>query len=97
MKRNPWWIISGFLVFAAVAGASLFAGENGKELYLGQKYHCFSCHGVHGEGGDGPAFKGIGKKYDQQTLLKRAAHNCPPTGACNPKELHALVEYIRTM
>lgn len=90
--------VKGFASFFFLAGltaAGLSAEEPGKALYLGQKYHCYSCHGTNGAGGGGPSFIGIGKKYDTEALLKRAAHNCPPTGACNPKELRALVDYIR--
>lgn len=68
----------------------------GKELYLGEKFKCYSCHGKEGEGGRGPSFKGIGKKYTIEEILERAAHRCPPTGKCNPKEIRALVDYIMT-
>lgn len=71
--------------------------KEGKTLFLSEKYKCFSCHGQSGEGGAGPSFKGIGKKYTAPELMKRAAHNCPPTGACSPKDLAALVDYIRTL
>lgn len=83
------------VLLGGLAHAGLSAEEPGKALYLGQKYHCYSCHGTSGAGGSGPSFVGIGKKYDTEALMKRAAHNCPPTGACSPKELRALVEFIR--
>ncbi len=87
-------IVTALLLFS---GVSLQAGGNGKALYLSEKYRCFSCHGKTGEGGMGPSFKGIGRKYGLEDLIHRAAHNCPPTGACSPKDLRAIAEYLRTL
>ncbi len=80
-------------------GAAAYAADvsEGKSLFQGEKYRCYSCHGKNGEGISAPGFRGIGKKYSQSELLKRAAHNCPPTGACNPKELEAIISYLRTI
>ncbi|MBI5178715.1 MAG: cytochrome c [Nitrospinae bacterium] len=71
--------------------------EKGQKLFLNKKYRCATCHGKRGQGGIGPAFQGIGAKYSQDELMKRAAHNCPPTGSCNPKELNAIITYLRTL
>lgn len=82
--------------FAATAYASDVS--EGKALFQGEKYKCYTCHGKNAEGGtSAPGFKGVGKKYSQSEMMKRAAHNCPPTGACNPKELEAMVAYLRTI
>jgi len=92
-----------FLTMAAVFAASgiSFAAspaDEGKILYSAQKYNCAKCHGPTGaEGGMGPSFKGVGKKYDKTKLMERAAHNCPPTGTCSPKDLGAIVDYLRTL
>jgi cytochrome c551/c552 len=72
--------------------------EEGKALFTSSKYKCFQCHGPTGaEGASGPAFKGVAKKYDKPKLLEAAAHKCPPTGSCNPKELGAIVDYLLTL
>ena len=72
--------------------------EEGKTLYSSAKFKCFQCHGKTGvEGGMGPSFEGVGKKYDRDQLMERAAHNCPPTGTCDPKQLGAIVDYLRTL
>jgi len=94
-------VLSIFMVFAAagVGQASSNSGvEDGKKLYSSQKFKCHKCHGPTGrEGGMGPSFKGVGKKYSRDQLMERAAHNCPPTGACDPKQLGAIVDYLRTL
>lgn len=87
--------IKKFLTLLIFISSAVFAQENGKSLYESKKFGCVNCHGTGGEGGRGPSFKGIGKKYSKDQLMKRASHNCPPTGACSPKELGAIVEYIR--
>lgn len=95
-------LVSMSLVMAGrPAGASSNMSSEaaeGKELYQSAKFKCFKCHGPTGtEGGMGPSFKGVGKKYTHDQLMERAAHNCPPTGACDPKQLGAIVEYLRTL
>ena len=85
------------LVLGLAAAAYAAGGAEGKSLFQGEKYHCYSCHGKNGEGASGPAFKGMGKKYSQDEMMKMAAHKCPPTGACNPKELEAIVAFLRTL
>jgi len=87
--------IAIFIGTAAVNAADTV--KDGKTLYLGEKYKCFSCHGEKGEGGKGPSFKGVGKKHTAPEMMKLAAHNCPPTGACSPKDISALVDFIRTL
>ncbi|MBF0169880.1 MAG: cytochrome c [Nitrospinae bacterium] len=83
---------------AAPADPDTSIAVEGKRLYASQKFGCHRCHGPTGaEGGMGPSFTGIGKKYDQTALMERAAHNCPPTGACDPKQLGAIVAYLRTL
>lgn len=84
-------------VLGLVTAAHAADVSEGKSLFQGEKYRCYSCHGKNGEGGSAPGFKGVGKKYSQSEMMKRAAHNCPPTGACNPKELEAIVSYLRTI
>ncbi|MGK7345264.1 MAG: c-type cytochrome [Candidatus Nitrospinota bacterium M3_3B_026] len=88
-----------FLAAAAGASSNMSSkAAKGKELYQSAKFKCFKCHGPTGaEGGMGPSFKGVGKKYTHDQLMERAAHNCPPTGACDPKQLGAIVEYLRTL
>ncbi len=82
----------------AFAAPNMSKADEGKKLYASQKFGCHGCHGPTGaEGGAGPSFAGVGKKYDHETLMERAAHNCPPTGACDPKQLGAIVEYLRTL
>jgi len=71
--------------------------KEGKSLFLSEKYKCFSCHGKDGGGGTGPSFKGVGKKFTTPELIKQAAHHCPPTKACSPKDMAALAEYLRTL
>lgn len=85
------------LVLGLAAAAYAADGSEGKALFQGEKYRCYSCHGKNGEGASAPGFKGVGKKYSQGEMMKRAAHNCPPTGACNPKELEAIISYLRTI
>ncbi len=85
-------LVMGFAASAHAADVS-----EGKSLFQGEKYRCYSCHGKNGEGVSAPGFKGVGKKFSQEEMMKRAAHNCPPTGACNPKELEAIVSYLRTI
>lgn len=72
--------------------------REGRLLYLSPKFKCFQCHGPTGaEGGRGPSFRGIGVRLKKPQILERAAHRCPPTGMCNPKELNAIVEYLMTL
>lgn len=71
--------------------------KEGKALFLSEKYKCFSCHGKDGEGAAGPSFKGVGKRFTTPELIKQAAHHCPPTKACSPKDMAALAEYLRTL
>jgi mono/diheme cytochrome c family protein len=85
------------LVLGFASGAYAADVSEGKSLFQGEKYRCYSCHGKNGEGADAPGFKGFGKKYSRDEMMKRAAHKCPPTGACNPKELEAIVSYLRTI
>ena len=86
------------LAAAPFAFAEGTKADEGKKLYASQKFGCHKCHGPTGaEGGMAPSFTGIGKKYDHDTLMERAAHNCPPTGACDPKQLGAIVAYLRTL
>ncbi len=86
------------LVFGFAAAAYAADVSEGKALFQGEKYKCYTCHGKDGAGGtSAPGFKGASKKYSQSEMMKRAAHNCPPTGACNPKELEAIVSYLRTI
>lgn len=91
---------------AAAGGALVAAGANalpnpvqeGKALYSSEKFRCYQCHGPTGaEGGMGPSFKGVGKKFTRDQLMERAAHNCPPTGVCDPKQLGAIVDYLRSL
>jgi mono/diheme cytochrome c family protein len=93
--------MKSLLAALLVAGGALDASdgaEQGKELYRSQKFGCHQCHGPTGaEGGPGPSFAGIGARYDRDQLMERAAHNCPPTGACDPKQLAAIVDYLRTL
>ncbi|MBI3794944.1 MAG: c-type cytochrome [Nitrospinae bacterium] len=99
--------ISGLLVFAFVAVTGFLAvADNvvkpdtiieGKALFMSEKYKCFTCHGEKGEGGKGPSFIGVGKKLSNAEMMKKAAHNCPPTGACSPKDLSAIVDFLRTL
>lgn len=91
-------IISVFVLSSAVfAHEDMDNVEKGKALYLGKKFKCYICHGKEGEGGRGPSFKGIGKKYSVDEILQKAAHRCPPTGKCNPQELRAIVDFLRTL
>lgn len=98
MKRVKILSLFSFLVLV-IAGGSAYGNDvqQGKELYLSSKYRCYSCHGQNGEGASGPSFKGIGKKYDLETLIKKAAHNCPPTGMCSPKEMRLMAIFLRTL
>lgn len=93
-------IVFSAVLFAGVSDASknMQGVEEGKKYYTSKKFKCFQCHGPTGaEGGMGPSFKGVGKKYTHDQLMEKAAHNCPPTGACDPKQLGAIVEYLRTL
>lgn len=92
-------ILGLLLVLGLATTAHAADVPDGKSLFQGEKYRCYSCHGKNGEGvgASAPGFKGVGKKYSQAEMMKRAAHNCPPTGACNPKELEAIVAYLRTL
>ncbi len=94
-----WLVKMLSVLFVVGLSSAAFAGAapDGKSLYLGEKYKCYSCHGKNGEGAAGPSFKGVGKKYSQDEMMKRAAHQCPPTGACSPKDIEALVGYLRTL
>jgi mono/diheme cytochrome c family protein len=74
--------------------APIFYGE---VLYNSEKYRCVSCHGERGKGGLGPSFAGVMTNLNKEMLMKRAAHRCPPTGACNPTELGAIVDYIKSL
>lgn len=86
------------LVALTMALAASPSEQEGKSLYMSSKFKCFQCHGPTGaEGGMGPSFKGVAKKYDKPALLERAAHKCPPTGVCNPKELGAIADYLMTL
>lgn len=101
MKSLKTWSI--FIIYIFVLSSAVFAHEDkdnvakGKALYLGEKFKCYTCHGKEGEGGMGPSFKGIGKKYSVDEILQKAAHRCPPTGKCNPQELRAIVDFLRTL
>jgi len=104
MKLLKTWSI--FILSIFVLSSAVFAHEDhgdednvekGKALYLGEKFKCYTCHGVKGEGAMGPSFKGIGKKYSVDEILEKAAHRCPPTGKCNPQELRAIVDFLRTL
>jgi mono/diheme cytochrome c family protein len=99
MKSMKIIAIIALAVFAgaAVVGATPATIKEGKSLFLSEKYKCFTCHGEKGEGGKGPSFIGIAKKQTVPEMMKAAAHNCPPTGACSPKELGAIVDYLRTL
>lgn len=89
-------VITVIALWMALAAAP--SAQEGKALYTSSKFKCFQCHGPTGaEGGAGPSFKDIGKKYDKPKLLELAAHKCPPTGVCNPKELGAIVDYLMTL
>lgn len=90
-------IVGPLFVLGLATAAHAADVSEGKALFQGEKYRCYSCHGKNGEGISAPPFKGKGKKYSQDEMMKRAAHNCPPTGACNPKELEAIVSYLRTL
>lgn len=100
MKSLKAWgifVISIFILSAAVFAEDKDSAATGKELYLGEKFKCYTCHGKEGEGGKGPSFKGIGKKQSADEILQKAAHRCPPTKQCNPKEIGAIVNYLRTL
>jgi mono/diheme cytochrome c family protein len=85
------------VIALSMALAAAPAAQEGKSLYMSE-YKCFQCHGPTGvEGGIGPSFKGVGKKYDRPKLLELAAHKCPPTDMCSPKELGAIVDYLLTL
>ncbi len=86
-----------FTLSVLILSSSASFAEDGKKLYKSSKFNCVQCHGENGEGGVGPSFKGIGKRLSHAELMRHAAHNCPPTGACDPKQLGAIVEYLRTL
>jgi mono/diheme cytochrome c family protein len=91
-------LLAGSVLFLGVAKSYTEEAKlDGKELFKSEKFKCFTCHGENGKGGRGPAFTGYGKKYLKEELMQKAAHNCPPTGACDPKQLGAIVDYIRTL
>lgn len=96
-------LISGILIICLIqilleAGSYTEEAKlDGKELFHSEKFKCFTCHGKNGVGGKGPSFIGYGKKYLKEDILHKAAHNCPPTGACDPKQLGAIVDYIQTL
>ncbi len=90
-------IVGILFAFGFATAAYAASVSEGKALFLGEKYHCYTCHGKNGEGASGPGFQGVGKKYSQSEMMKLAAHRCPPTGACNPKELEAIVSFLRTI
>ncbi len=86
------------LIAAAPAVKKEYTTEDGKAMFGSKKFNCFKCHGPTGvEGGIGPSFKGVGKRYTKGKLMQRAAHACPPSGACDPQQLGAIVEYLRTL
>ncbi len=93
---KPLVAVAAIAFLSAAAWAAANVAE-GKKLYMSDKFRCYYCHGPNGEGGRGPSFKGIGGRYDKEAILERAAHNCPPTGACSPKELGAIVDFLRTL
>ena len=99
LKTKTWSVLtlSIFILSAAAFAEEKDNTAKGKELYLGEKFKCYTCHGKEGEGGMGPSFKGIGKKHSVDEILERATHRCPPTGKCNPKEIRAIVDYLRTL
>lgn len=86
------------VIALAMAMAAAPSTQEGKSLYMSSKFKCYQCHGPTGmEGGAGPSFKGVAKKYDKPKLLELAAHKCPPTGMCSPKELGAIADYLLTL
>jgi len=86
------------VIALTMALAAAPSAQEGKSLFMSSKYKCFQCHGPTGvEGGSGPSFKDVAKKYDKPKLLELAAHKCPPTGMCSPKELGAIVDYLLTL
>ncbi|MBM2837854.1 MAG: Cytochrome c protein [Deltaproteobacteria bacterium] len=91
------FVISVFILSAAVFAEDKDNAAKGRELYLGEKFKCYTCHGKEGEGGMGPSFKGIGKNQSVDEILQKASHRCPPTKQCNPKEIGAIVNYLRTL
>ncbi|VAX20762.1 hypothetical protein MNBD_NITROSPINAE01-1186 [hydrothermal vent metagenome] len=92
-----------FMSMIIFAGGVSFADESpsekyGKVVFASEKFKCSKCHGPTGaEGGQGPSFKGVSKKYTHAQLMERAAHNCPPAGACDPRQLAAIVDYLGTL
>lgn len=93
-----------FVVMAGMAGAAWLTPTgtaeeklDGQALFTSAKFKCDRCHGADGMGGRGPSFKGVGKKYDRDQLMERSAHRCPPSGACSPAELGAIVDWLRTL
>jgi cytochrome c553 len=86
------------VIALAMALAAAPSVEEGKALYASPKYKCFNCHGPTGvEGGGGLPLKGLPQKYGRDKLMERAAHSCPPTKSCSPKELNAIVDYLLTL
>ena len=97
MKSLKAWgifVISIFILSAVAFAEDKDNATKGKELYLGEKFKCYTCHGKEGEGGMGPSFKGVGKKQSVDEILQKAVHRCPPTGQCNPTEIRAIVNYL---
>lgn len=97
LKTFGAFVISVFILSAVVLAEDKDNAAKGKGLYLGEKFKCYTCHGKEGEGGMGPSFKGIGKKQSIDEILQKATHRCPPTKQCNPKEIRAIVDYLRTL
>lgn len=105
MKNKVVFLMTVAVIMAFGAANAAYAKKSeqadaikeGKDLFMSEKYKCFSCHGKDGEGATGPSFKGVGKKFTTPELIKQAAHHCPPTKACSPKDMAALAEYLRTL
>ncbi|MBI4666659.1 MAG: c-type cytochrome [Nitrospinae bacterium] len=93
-------IVVAFVALSIMAGpamASVKTIKLGKELYHSQKFKCYTCHGQRAQGGSAPNLRKAANKFSKATLLKRAAHMCPPTGMCSPKQLGAIVDYLRSL
>lgn len=97
LKVSGVFVISIFILSATVFAEDKDNAAKGKELYQGEKFKCYTCHGKEGEGGMGPSFKGIGTKQSVDEILQKAAHRCPPTKQCNPTEIRSIVNYLRTL
>lgn len=96
-------LIVFLLSMVVFAGGVSFAAQSpsekyGKVVFASEKFKCSQCHGPTGkEGGSGPSFAGVSKKYSRAQLMERASHKCPPTGACDPRQLSAIVDYLGTL